>query len=114
MSTTASTTQGGPVVIAAATVIDGTVLRWYRNIVLADHGGPLISASRRGVSIHTTYLHEVPAGWLEDAQRAYELLRDRHEERARAEMATHRRTSLMGTVVPIERPAPTQSTPDGG
>lgn len=111
---TQPTTTSGPVVIAAATIMDGLVLRWYDGTNAAEYSPPILSASRNGVSVHTTYLHEVPAGWLEDAQRAYELLRGRRDDQAAAEMATHRRTGLFGPPEPIQRPASTvESTPDG-
>jgi hypothetical protein len=108
MSTTTTTpsTGGGPVVIAAATILDGLVLRWYGSTAVAEYGGPMLSASRRGVRIHGVYLHEVPAGWLEDAERAYELLCAGHDHAAERELVTHRLTD--GWAEAIERPAKTE------
>jgi hypothetical protein len=84
-----------PVVVATPTIMDGVVLRWYHTADAWKWQGEVCSASRNGVSIHCEYLHEVPAGWLEDAQEAHRLMEAGRDDQAR-EMATHRPTRLLG------------------
>lgn len=73
------------IVIVTPTVMDGTVVRWYR----AD-GGPgeaVLSASRNGVKVRA-YLHEVEEA-LPAARAVYETLRaDRNADVSH--LATHR------------------------
>jgi len=101
-----------PVIVATATVMDGLVLRWYRTTDDWNDRTAAVSASRNGVCIHTVYLHQVPPGWLEDANRAWQLIASGRVAQARREMATHEPTRLIGGEL---RPAaaPAESTQDG-
>jgi hypothetical protein len=90
------TGPSAPIVVAFPTVMDGLVLRWYRTEDAWKRSTEVISASRNGVSIHCEYLHQVPAGWLEDAQQAHRWLESGRVEQARQGIATHRPTRLIG------------------
>jgi hypothetical protein len=85
-----------PVVVATPTIMGGLVLRWYRTADAWKRSAETVSASRNGVSIHCEYLHQVPAGWLEDAQEAHRLLAAGRDEQARDAVATHRPTQMFG------------------
>jgi hypothetical protein len=92
------------VVVATPTIMDGLVLRWYRNADVAKYGSDsaLLSAGRSGVMVNGgSYLHDVPGAWLSDANRAVEMLQHGQRERAR-ELATHERP-FSGEIVEIKR-----------
>lgn len=65
----------GPVVIVGRTGADGQMVWWYPDQWSADRNHLMLLASARGVEVHTRYLHEIPADWLEDANSIYRLLR---------------------------------------
>lgn len=94
------------VVVATPTIMDGLVLRWYRNAEVAKYGSDsaLLSAARSGVMVNGgSYLHDIPAAWLADAQRACEMLQHGQRDRAR-ELATHENGKLFsGEIVEINR-----------
>ena len=86
------------VVVATQTIMDGLVLRWYRNLPSAEfgHSYAVVSASRNGVLVTgSVYLHEIPAGWISGAERARELMRDGQVDGAR-EFATHEHARAFG------------------
>jgi hypothetical protein len=97
-----------PAVVVAALAVSGggLVLRWYRNVDTARAGGQfaVIAASGSGVTLNGgSYLHDIPAGWIADANRAYELLKARRVADARA-MATHEPgRAFRGEIVEIQR-----------
>ena len=79
------------VVVATPTVMGGLILRWFRTASAAQGGEALAlaTASKSGVTLNgNSYLHDIPAAWIADAQRACEMLQHGQEDRAR-EMATH-------------------------
>jgi hypothetical protein len=85
------------VVTGVQTMMDGLVLRWYRTVREAEELTAKLSASRNGVMIHgSVYLHDLPDEWLEEAQRAHELLKAAKRDAAMA-LATHRPRSLFGS-----------------
>lgn len=76
------------IVTVNATVMDGTVVRWYRD---ADDHNEIVSASRNGVLVYCL-LHEAEE-ILPAARAAYEMLRaDRDADLSH--LATHRRATL--------------------
>lgn len=84
-----------PVITVTATIMSGTVVRWYRSVGQAEHQRPVLSASRDGVAVHADYLTSIPELWVLDAKRAYEQL---HADRD-ADMsgwATHERREVLG------------------
>jgi len=94
-----------PVVTVTPTLADGTVVRWHLSVRAATNMSAVVSASRRGVAVHTTYLQEVPADWLAAATAAYEqLVRD--PGAGLGHLATHRNSVVSnGPLVPVEREA---------
>lgn len=97
------------VVTVTPTIMDGTVVRWYRSIepamadaTLAVARGELLSASRDGVLVRC-YLHEVPDDVLRAAREAYQQLkRDRNADLRH--LATHRRARLFsGELVEVSQ-----------
>ncbi|MFB4312934.1 hypothetical protein [Actinomadura sp. 21ATH] len=84
-----------PVITVTSTIMDGTVVRWFRNLGEAELQQPVLAASRHGVSVHAPYLTDIADTWVADARRAHEeLRRDR-----RANMtgwATHQQREVTG------------------
>ena len=102
--TTSETAEDAPVCVAFPTIMDGLVLRWYRNLAGYDANVELASASRDHVSVHGQ-IGDLPPGVLDAANRALELLRADHRGQAAA-MATHRPARFLSReLVPIERQA---------
>ena len=86
--------------VAFPTIMDGLVLRWYRDHTAYENGSETLSASRNGVMVRC-YLHDVPTDVLGAATAAYDLLAAGNRELP-AEMATHRTESfLRRQLVPI-------------
>jgi hypothetical protein len=98
-----SSTNTPAVVTVTPTIMDGTVVRWHPDLNAATHRRPWISASRNGVSVHTTYLTDVPDEVVTAAREAYEVLRrDRHADLQH--LATHRDSVVLnGPLVPADR-----------
>jgi hypothetical protein len=94
------------VVVATPTIMDGLVLRWYRNADVAKYGSDsaLLSAGRSGVMVNGgSYLHDIPGAWLSDANRAVEMLQHGQRDRAMG-FATHERgRAFNGEIVEIKR-----------
>lgn len=63
----------GPVVLSFPTIMDGLVLRWYRDVAHAAYRAERVSASRNGVRA-TGYLHDIPANVLADAEAVHQAL----------------------------------------
>jgi hypothetical protein len=80
------------VVVATPTVMGGLVLRWYRTVDAAERSTrELVSASGNGVLLSgDAYLHDIPAAWIADAQRAHEMISRGQRDRAQEEFATHK------------------------
>jgi hypothetical protein len=80
------------VVVATPTMMDGLVLRWYRDVGTAERSArELVSASGNGVLLNgDAYLHDIPAAWIADAQRAHEMIEHGQRDRAREQFATHK------------------------
>lgn len=89
-----------PVVTVITTIMDGTVVRWYRNLEAADLSRPMISASRNGVAVHRTYLTDVPDELITAAREAYEKLR-RERSADMTALATHVQRGMRGPHVPV-------------
>jgi hypothetical protein len=89
------------VVIVTPTIMDGTVVRWYRSLDTAQNRVEMASASRNGVMI-SGYVHDVPACVLAAAGRAWEQLRRGGPSDAVCQLATHRRSrGLFGPLEPV-------------
>lgn len=89
------------VITVTATVMSGTVVRWFRELRDAEHNRPVLSASRDGVLIADgVYLHTLPAEWLAAAAAAYEQLR-RDRGADMSGLATHRRAAMFGQLEPV-------------
>lgn len=91
------------VCVAFPTIMDGLVLRWYASPDAYVNGAEMVSASRNGVRV-LTFLHEVPADVLTQAQEAHTLIARGRGDEAQA-MATHRAMLLSRELVPIDREA---------
>lgn len=92
-----------PVVVATPTVLDGTVVRWYRSMAAYAHGQASVSASRVRVSVHDDEYQTLPPEWVA-------LATDVHRQLARdpradvGHVATHRHRMAFGTsLVPIHQ-----------
>lgn len=92
---------GDPVVVVTPTVMDGTVVRWYRDLYAYDNGREYLSASRKGVRVNI-FLHDVPAGDMAAAQRTYEALKANPDADMKS-LATHRGSGLVGPLVEVDR-----------
>jgi hypothetical protein len=90
------------IITVKTTIMDGTVVRWYRRLDDANIHRPVLSASRNGVRVHDVYLHEIPDEVLSVAQDAYAVLRrDPHADVHH--LATHvNRGPTNGPLVPVE------------
>lgn len=89
-----------PVVIVTPTVMDGTVVRWYRSVAAAEQVRASLSASRRGVAVHAEFLTDIPSAWVEQAVQAHQAL----AANPRADLsglATHHRKFMNGPIVPV-------------
>lgn len=78
-----------PVVLVTPTVMDGTVVRWYRDVAAAEQYRPVLSASRNGVTVHAEYLTSIPDAWVDDARRTHTTL-SRNRVADLRHLATHR------------------------
>lgn len=90
------------VVIVTPTIIDGTVVHWYRTVEAVEYrNSEVLSASRNGVLVGSgTYLHTIPKPWLEAAEQAHEDLK---AGRDMSRLATHiTQFGRRGDVEPIE------------
>lgn len=96
---------GNPVVLVSnATTYASTTVRWFPDVWSAERNHVMVTASCRGVSIHTRYLHEVPDLWIESAKRVYaQLCTDPCSDVSY--VATYiNSVSPNGPLVPVERP----------
>lgn len=92
-----------PVITVTVTVMDGTVVRWFRDLNAAENMRAAVSASRNGVSIHAEYLTDVPKLWVDAALEAYGELKVNRDVNLSG-MATHRhRGAMNGPLVPVEK-----------
>lgn len=76
------------IVTVTSTIMGGQVVRWYADESAAEYGTASMSASRDGVRVYC-FLHQVPDGRLDEAQRLYAILCDGRE--VPEGVATHRR-----------------------
>jgi hypothetical protein len=90
------------IIIAFPTVMDGIVLRWYRDQTGAEIGDELMSVSREGVRVNC-FQHEIPEQHMNTASEAYATLRDRAGDVGH--LATHRWSRAVGRqqLVKIEK-----------
>jgi hypothetical protein len=91
-----------PIITVTATIMDGTVIRWYASVQAADGGRATVSASRNCVMVHDLAEHAeaVPAEWLAAAEAAHAVLRqDRNADVKH--LATHH-WPLFGVLAPVE------------
>lgn len=101
-----SMTTSGVVCIVTPTIMDGTVVRWYRSEIAAETRREMISASRNGVKIgeHLTN-GEVPSVVAALAAQAWAVLRENNGADM-SSWATHRRGRVLGSsIVPVRREA---------
>jgi hypothetical protein len=95
------------VVIETATVMSGSVLRWYRNETAAKWGRTFVSASREGVLVADgVYLDTIPTDVLDEAKAAYRDLAAGRRERA-SRFVTHRQRFGSDELIPVEPTAAT-------
>lgn len=85
-----------PVVTVTTTIIDGTVVRWYRTVGQAENRRPVLSASRRGVRVHAEYLTDLPPAWIDAAKAAHKRLSGSPDADVN-DLATHRQRMVHGT-----------------
>lgn len=88
------------------TIMDGTVVRWYRSEIAAEMHRVMVSASRNGVQVgeHLTN-GEVPVEVMDRANAAHEML-IASSDADLSGWATHRRGPRLGSeLVPICREA---------
>lgn len=87
------------VVLVFPTVMDGTVVRWYRDVRSAMYGGEIASASRNGVGTNMASREVAMAAF------------DAHELLCRGEdplnLATHRRAGFLSAELVSLAPDPT-------
>jgi hypothetical protein len=95
----------GPVVTVTATIMDGTVARWYRTETELAWGNETISASRNGVHGHSGHITPelFDAAWT-----AHLALKNGADI---GHLATHRRRGLTGPYERLDAYSPT--TPMG-
>jgi hypothetical protein len=97
------------IVIITPTIMDGTVVRWYRPVEVTGidtaeptfiAGEELVSASRNGVRVRG-YLDQIGDQVLADARQAYEALRA-DSDADLSHLATHRRRAMFSDdLVPV-------------
>ncbi|MGP3917683.1 hypothetical protein [Nonomuraea sp. 10N515B] len=88
------------IVTVNTTIMDGTVVRWFRSLDAAQTQRQVMSASRHGVRVEV-YLHEIPGEALRAANGAYETLRRDRNADVR-HLATHvNRGPSNGPLVPV-------------
>lgn len=90
------------VITVNTTIMQGTCVRWYRDVGQAANHRPVLSASREGVAVHAQYLTSIPETWVAAAKRAHQqLARDRQADMSR--WATHvNRGPSNGPLVPVQ------------
>lgn len=78
------------------TIQDGTVVRWYRSEIAAEHRMVMVSASRNGVIVGEHLSNgEVPDVVMSAAELVHKVLReDSHADMSA--WATHRREPVFG------------------
>ena len=94
------------IIISFPTIMDGQVLRWYRDRTAVENGDESMSVSRNGVQI-AAYLHQIPDEQLEAARNAYERLKRGQEV---PDVATHTIGFFGRNLAPIERE---KTSPEG-
>lgn len=84
------------------TIMDGTVVRWYRSETAAEHNWVMVSASRNAVIVGEHLSNgEVTPGVMARARLVHELLR-RKPDADLSGWATHRRARAFGgELVPV-------------
>lgn len=92
------------IIIGFWTIMDGQVLRWYRDETAAENGDEIMSASRNGVRVHG-YLHEVTDEQLAVARSARDRLKRGEDVQ---DVATHTIGFFGRDLEPIERKAAEQ------
>lgn len=96
----------GVVCTVTPTIGDGTVVRWYRSEIAAEHRKVMVSASRNGVSVGEHLTHgRVPSSIMAVATQAWSIL-SQDPDADMSGWATHRRERVFGgNLVRIQREA---------
>ncbi len=95
--------ENPPVIMVTSTIMDGTVVRWYRSVHAAELHHPAVSASHRGVAIHEEFLTGIPSSWVEGAEQAFHAL-SANTRVDLSHLATHRhRQFLNGPIEEVPR-----------
>lgn len=89
------------VVIVAPTIMDGTVVRWYRSVAAAETSRASVSASRRGVAIHEEFLTDIPPAWVQEAEQAHRALAGNSRADLNRMATHHHRKFMNGPIVPV-------------
>lgn len=90
-----------PVVVATPTVMDGTVVRWFRSMTAYAHHQPSVSASRARVSVHDDEYQTLPQEWIALAMDVHrQLARDSHANVDH--VVTHRREIGSDRLIPVQ------------
>ncbi|MFD5089377.1 hypothetical protein ACFWMR_02160 [Amycolatopsis thailandensis] len=89
------------VVTVTPTIMEGTVIRWYRSLSAASTGGQAVaSASRNGFSFFIM-LTRADNPLIDAVRDAHDALAAGHVNEVET-IATHRRHSLFGPLVPVD------------
>ena len=94
-----------PVVTVTPTIMDGTVVRWYRSLDDAESRDAVVAVSRNQVTFGRELLGVLGAihpAWVTEAYRVHELLRADPRVDV-SHLATHRRRTLTGNLTPIPK-----------
>lgn len=93
-----------PIITVTPTVMDGTVVRWYRDLKDYEVAEPVLSASRNRWMTHGgKTAPQMPAEWLRVARETHTILREDWEADV-SHLATHRAPrGRRGMLVPIQR-----------
>src|SRR5258707_11553269 len=91
------------VVVVTPTIMDGTVVRWYRNLATAEGNRELISAGRNGVMTGPgVYLTDIPDDLIDQAKTLHDQLR-RERRPDLSHLATHSHRGFLGPLVAIAK-----------
>jgi hypothetical protein len=90
-----------PVITVTATIMSGTVVRWFHNERAADTNAAVVSASRDGAMIHGNAFvsgpDAIPQEWIDAARATHAALASGGDV---GHLATHRRRGVLNS--PLE------------
>jgi len=89
-----------PVVITTPTLMDGTVVRWYRSMAAAAYHQASVSASCSRVSVHDDDYQTLPQEWVALAMDVHRRLARDHRADV-GHVVTHRRRLGSDQLIPV-------------